>query len=315
MIVLLAFFCVSASAKVVDRIVVIINNEIITLSDIDLARKRLNSEMVDDTLLQLYDQQSLKKDPKALKDYMIDERIIDGEVKKQGLEATIERVEQEMRETAQRNGISRAQLVEAVTRNGTKFSDYQAFVKTGLQRQSLIQKEIISRIKISDEDISTYYLKEKGIKSSQVFEYDIAHILFLPQNGGEAAAKERAESTLKRLKNSSTSFDKMASQYSEDPNFAQGGFLGSFKAGEMIKEIEAGVRGLPAGEISEVVRTRIGFHILKVLKRTLVEDPAIASEKDRIRGALYTEAFKKQLRLWLDRKREEAFIRVNTDKE
>src|SRR5690606_24488382 len=117
------------------------------------------------------------------------------------------------------NGITRAQLKEALVRQGSSFSEYQAFIKKSLERQSLLEKEIRSRIKISDEDISTHYLKEKGIQSSQIFEYDLAHILFLPQNGGEEAAKERAEQTLKRLKNSSISFDKIASQYSEDPNF------------------------------------------------------------------------------------------------
>lgn len=307
-----AFSVTFAEAKVIEGIEIIINNEIVTQSDIERYRKRLQSGgLVDDALVQLSDPEKLKKDPKALRNHLIDEKVLDSEVKKQGLEVTIERVEQEIREISKRNGISREDLKKALAQQGVKFSEYQDFIKTSLERQSLIEKEITSRIKISEEDISSYYLKEKGIQSAQVFEYELAHILFLPQNGGDAAAKERAEQVLKRLKHSTMSFDKMAAQYSEDPNFTQGGLLGSFKAGEMMKEIEAAVRGLPAGEVSDIVKTRIGYHILKVQKRTLVEDPAIENEKNRIRNILYAQAFKKQLRLWLDRKRDEAFIRIN----
>lgn len=304
----------TTQAKVIEQIEVIVNDEIITSGDIESYKKRLKSgALVDDALVQLTDVEKLKKDSEALRNHMINERILDSEVKKQGLEVTIERVEQEMRDVAQRNGMSRSQLRDALAQQGVKFSDYQDFIKTSLGRQSLIEKEVSSRIKISDEDISSYYLKEKGIQSSQVFEYNLAHILFLPQNGGEDAAKQRAEEVLKRLKNSSMTFEKMAAQYSEDPNFAQGGLLGSFKAGEMLKEIEQAVRGLPAGEISGIVKTRVGYHILKVLKRTLVENPAIEKEKMRIRNLLYVDAFKKQLQLWLERKRDEAFIRINSE--
>lgn len=311
----LIFLGTSSSAKIIEQIAVIVNDDIITTSDLETYKDRLKSgALVDETLLQLSDAELLKKDPKALREHIINEKIIDSQVEKQGFEVTIERVEQEIRSVTQRNGMTRNQLRDALAQQGVKFSDYQAFIKTSLGRQALIDKEVASKIKISDEDISSYYLKEKGIQSSQVFEFNLAHILFLPQNGGEEAAKERASQVLRRLKNSTMSFEKLAAQYSEDPNFAQGGLLGSFKAGEMLKEIEQAVRGLPAGEISGVVRTRVGFHILKVLKRTLVENPEIEKEKNRIRNILYIDAFKKQLQLWLDRQRDEAFIRINVDK-
>ncbi|MCB0412144.1 MAG: peptidylprolyl isomerase [Bdellovibrionales bacterium] len=304
----------ASQARTVEEIEVIINDQIITKSDIEAYQKKLKTGgLVDDALLQLRDVDKLRKDRRFLIEHLIDEKLIDSEVKRQNMDATIERVEQEIREVSRRNGISRAQLKEALSRQGVKFSDYQDFIRTSLGRQSLIEKEISSRIRISDEDISSYFLQEKGSDNTQVFEMELAHILFLPQNSGDSAAKQRAEQILSRLRSNPGSFDKMAAQYSEDPNFTQGGILGTFKAGEMLPEIEKAVKNLAPGEISGVIKTPAGYHILKVLRRTLVEDPSLVEDKTRIQNILYQKAFKKQLRLWLDRQRDEAFIRINSD--
>ena len=60
-------------------------------------------------------------------------------------------------------------------------SQYQDFIKTSLERQSLIEKEVTSKIRISDEDISSYYLAKKGPEATQTFEYTLSHILFYPK--------------------------------------------------------------------------------------------------------------------------------------
>ena len=92
---------------------------------------------------------------------MVDEHIIDDEVKKQNLSVTIERVEQEINSIQSRNNLTRDQLKEALKREGTNFSDYQDFIKKRLERQSVIEKAITSKIKISDEDVASLYEVKK----------------------------------------------------------------------------------------------------------------------------------------------------------
>jgi parvulin-like peptidyl-prolyl isomerase len=65
------------------------------------------------------------------------------------------------------------------------------------------------------------------------------------------------------------------------------------------------------GEASQPVKTRLGIHVIKVLKRTLVSDPRLEEEREEIRKALYGEAFKRQFKLWLSQRRDESFIRIN----
>src|ERR1044072_9012536 len=187
-------FVAMAHAKLVDKVVAIVNDTPVTLSDVDKFRKKLSTGgLVDDNLLKASDTQQLQKDRNALLNYIIDEKLIDTEVKHRNMEVTIERVEQQIRDIAQGNGISRQQLQTALQAKGVSMSQYQDFIKTSLERQSLIEREVTSRIRISDEDVSSYYLAKKGPSAAQIFEYTLSHILFSPKSGGEEAALGRAK--------------------------------------------------------------------------------------------------------------------------
>ena len=300
-----------AGARVVDKIVAIVNEQLVTLSDTEKFRQRLTSQgLVDDALLRLTDPEVLKKDRNALLNHLIDEKILDSEVKRKGMEVTIERVEQEIRTIAKGNNISRNQLREALANRGVTISQYQDFIKTSLERQSLIEREVSSKIRISDEDISTYYLAQKGPSGSQVFEYTLSHILFTLKEGGEQAALARARATEERLK-AGESFEKLAEQVSEDPKFSKGGQLGVFPTNEMTKEFASGLANVGPGEVSAPIKSPQGYHLLKVVKRTLISDPRLDEERESIRNTLYATEFKRQFRIWLNQRKEEAFIRIN----
>lgn len=298
-------------ARVVDKIVAIVNDQLITMSDVDKFKKRLaTGGLVDDALLKLSDTQTLLKDKQALLNQLIDEKIIDSEVKRKSLEVTIERVEQEIRTITKGNNISRDQLKDALKAKGVTVSQYQDFIKTSLERQSLIEREVTSKIRISDEDVSSYYLAKKGPSGTQIFEYTLSHILFAPKKGGDEGALARARAVEEKLK-TGQSFDKLAEQYSEDPNFSKGGQLGTFKAGEMLKEIEEAVRKVSPGEVTPIVKSSQGFHLIRLTKRTLISDPRLDEERESIRKVLYADAFKRQFRLWLNQRRDDSFIKIN----
>jgi peptidyl-prolyl cis-trans isomerase SurA len=309
---ILSFSLIShAASEVVDRIVAVISNEVVTESDVKAFSKRVNSKaMIDDLLLFGQKPESLRGNRKAQLEYLINERILNSEIKRLNLSVTIERVEQEIREIAKRNGASRAELLSAIKAQGMTTSDYQDFIKTRIERQSLIEQEISSKIRVSDEDVSAQFIRIHPQAEAGIYEYTLAHILFNPRKGGLAAAKERAETVLKRLR-AGESFDSLAEQNSEDPNFANGGALGTFKAGEFSKEMEAAVQSLGLGDISNVVQTKAGLHILKVTGKTLIADPRFEKEKEKIRAQLFEASFQKHFKNWLESKREESFVRIN----
>lgn len=311
-ILLSLLFTNAYAKKVVDRIVAIVNSEIVLLSDIENFREKLKTGgLVDEALLHGKDPKALMNDRKAIIDHLITEKLLDSRIKKQSLSITIERVEQEIRKIASDSNINRAQLKEALKARGVEFSDYQDFVKKSLERQSLIEKEVSSNIKISDEDVSDYYFRKVGRENAQVFEYTIAHIYFSKTNGGSTAAFERAKKVINRLEDGSATFENLASQYSEDPNFSQGGLWGVFKASELRKNFEQELRRLKVGDTSTVLESPGGFHIVKILRRNLVNNPQLEEEKNKIRNILLSQAFQTQFKNWIAGLKQDAFIRIN----
>lgn len=301
-----------AKAETVERIVAVVNDEIITQTDVERYAARLKTGGLADDLL-IPDEatkDSLLKDREKLLQTMINAKVIDSEVKKQNLSVPVERVEQEIRKVAKNNNVSRDQLKDALKERGIAFSDYQDFIKTGLERQSLVEKAIASRIKISEDDVMQAYVAKSGASDAQAFEYTLAHIYFDSSKGGAKAARERADQALTKLK-SGTAFEREAADASEDPAFEQGGMLGVFKTGELQKDLETNVQKLSVGENTSVIPANGGFQIVKVLKKRLIPDPRTEKEREKIRGELYEQSFKKQLKDWLDQLRQDAFVRMN----
>ncbi len=302
-----------SSAKVVERIVAIVNSEIITLTDLNNYRSKLKKGgLVDDALLKLTDSKKILANQQSLLNHLINERIVDSEIKRQNVQVTVERVEKEIRTIAGKNGISKDQLIAALKNQGVVFSEYQDFLRSTLERQRIIEREVSSKIKISEGEISEYYLKHSKRKDdNQYFEYELSHILFLKKNGGSDAAETKAIETYKKLA-AGNSFSDLASKHSEDPNFSQGGLLGTFKASEMNKSLSRNVTNLAVGKFSKVLLAPGGnYQIIKINKKKLIPNPHLNAQKPRIQSLLFEKAFKIQLSNWLERKRQEAFIKIN----
>ena len=301
----------TANAEIVERVVAVVNNEIITQSDVSGFGKKLErNNFLDDLLLFGKSPAELSKNSAEQLSYMINERLMDSEVKRLNLSVTIERVEQEIREIAKRNGIPRNDLISAVNKQGVTTSEYQDFIKSKIERQSLIESEITSKIRVSDEDILAQYTRAYPSSSAGTYEYTIAHIFFNPKKGGTEAANDRAERVEKKLR-SGESFDVLAEQHSEDPNFSPGGVLGTFRAGEFGKEMESAVAKINPGETTPVVHSKGGIHILKLISKKIVSDSKFEKEKEKIRSQLFEKAFQKHFKNWLEAKKEESFIRIN----
>lgn len=301
----------SVRAEMVDRIIAIINNEIVTESDLRAFNKKLSQNgMLDDLLLFGKTAQDLSKDKREALTYVVNEKLLEGEVKRLNLSVTFERVEQEIREIAKRNKVSRTELLDAIKNQGVTISDYQAFLKARVERQSLIEQEVSSKVRVSDEDVVGAYLQNHPDAPTSANEYSISNIVFNPKKGGQDRALQRARAALAKLK-SGVSFETVAEQFSEDPHFSSGGALGTFRAGEFVKEFEAGVEKLKVGQFSEIVAAKGNLYILKLTDKKSALDPKFEKEREKFRAELFDKAFQKSFRAWIEMKKEEAFLRIN----
>lgn len=294
-------------ARVLEKIYGVVNGETITLTEIkDYQQKLKNGGFLNDLL---FSDPVVREKASKNRDYLlkllVDEKIIDYEVKKNGLLVTEERVSKEISTIAERQNLSVKQLRQTLKDQGVNYLKYRDFVKKSIERRQLVEKEITSKIKISEQDIVSHYLSKNKKSKSQVFEFNLAHILLKPAN------KEKASDLAKQLK-SGSSFEKLAKTNSVDNDTKnKNGVFGTFKSGEMIASIESAIRDLNIGETSKVVKTPMGLHIFKVLDKKLVKDPAIEKQKQAIYQQLFSQQFKEQLDFWLLQKRKDAIIQIN----
>jgi peptidyl-prolyl cis-trans isomerase SurA len=305
------FACHLAIAEVVEKVVAIVNSEVILESDLKKMPFKLKKrDLIYDYLVPDNEAAFYKGDRKALLEYMINEKIMDSEVKRLNFAVSDDKVDQEIRDIAKRNGMTSQDVLKAVSNEGLTPAEYKESLKTRLERQNLISSEIISKLRISDEDAYSEYLRKNPGAHPTVNEYSIAHIFFSPKRGGTQEAYARAEKVLAKL-NAGQNFETLAEQNSEDPNFSNGGFLGNFKTGEFLKELEDAVSNLSPGQYSKIIKSKQGFHIVKLLSKKVSSDPQFEKEKERIKNAIFESTFRRQLHIWLQAKKEESFIRIN----
>lgn len=216
------FLSAPVHAEVVEKTLAVVNSEIVLESDLkDLQKRLLKPGMIDDALLGDKTADSLKKDRKAQLEYLINEKILASEIKRLNLSVTNDRVESELKDMAKRNNVSEAELMNILKGQGIAIADYKLFMKEKIEKQSLFDTEIISKLRISDEDAMNEYLKANPNNKPSIDEFSVAHIFFSPKKGGAEAAYGRAETVLGKLRNGEN-FDTLAEQFSEDPNFSTG---------------------------------------------------------------------------------------------
>ncbi|MGZ3768437.1 MAG: peptidylprolyl isomerase [Bdellovibrio sp.] len=302
---------VPSHAEIVEKTVAIVNNSLVLESDFKELEKRIGKpNLIDDSLLFGKPVESLKGNRKTQLNYLINERILQSEIKRLNLSVTNDRVESEIKEMAKRNNVPESELLNIIQSQGISIEEYKAFLKDSIEKRTLMDTEIVSKLRISDEDALNEYLKNNPESRPSIDEFSVAHIFFNPKKGGAEAAIKRAEIVQSKLRNGE-SFENLAQQYSEDPNFSAGGNLGTFKSGEFLPEIEAAISNLKVGETTPIVKSRMGFHIVKLTGKKLTPDPKFEKAKESIKAKLLEASFKRQLKSWLETKREEAFIRIN----
>ncbi len=298
--------------ELVDKIIVLVNSEIVLQSDLKSLQSRISKEgMVDETILLGESASTLKNNEKAQLDFLIREKLVESEIKRQGLSVGDDRVETELNELARKNQMSRADFNKVITKQGFAVEDFKAMQKNRIERQSFFESEIVSKLRITDEDAYGEYQNKNPNARPNINEFTISQIFFSPKRGGGEGALARAQVTLSRVREGE-SFEDMANKFNETPDAAKDGYLGSFRAGEFLPDIERAVSSLDAGSVSEIIRSPAGYHIVKVLSKKTILDPNFVRVKEMIKASLVEKNFKRQLKNWFESKKQDAYIKIQT---
>ena len=253
-------------AELVDRVAAVVNNDIITLSEL---QKRAAPEITRVAQESSGTERSQKQSvvmKKAL-DAMIDEKLVDSELRELKVSISDKEVEAAVEEVKKSYNLTEEQLSEAVAKEGLTLAEYREQMRKQIARYKLINEKVRKNIKVSDADVKSEY--DRMMRSEgEDYEVHIRHILIaVPRNAPQAQVEEarrKAVAIAVEARQPGVDFAELAKKRSEGSSSSDGGDLGFFKRGTMVPEFEKVAFSLKTGEVSEPVRTQFGWHVLKL---------------------------------------------------
>lgn len=297
LIALFFFLPLSSTAKVIEQIIAIIDGEPYTLSNFsEYATTRMNRNFPQGNLNQIG-----KEDQEVLEQF-ITEKLLEAEVRESGIKVTAEDVGRYIEQIREKNGITAEELKLALSREGVTMESYRATIKGEIEKSEIINRQVRKRVNITAEDVERYYqLNRKKYTTEQ--RVRLRHILFaLPNETSPEQAKEaqaKAGGIYKRIA-AGEDFSKLAKEYSEGAGASEGGDIGWVSRGSLLKEIEEiAFEKLSVGEVSQPLRTSLGFHLIKLEGRDGGTPLPLSVVQGQVKEELYATALEERFQKWL----------------
>ncbi|SNS93738.1 peptidyl-prolyl cis-trans isomerase SurA [Granulicella rosea] len=299
---------ITPGATVVEDVVVRVNDQIISRSDLERSQAQLIQELQQSNAGSA---EAAQKQKDMLRD-MIDQQLLLSRAKELGLNADAE-VIRRLDEIRKQNKLDSMEDLEKAARSqGVSFEDFKAQIRNGLLTQQVVRDEVGRRLQMSQSEEVAYYNAHKA-ELSQPEQVRLSEILIpVPENATpEVVAQAQAKANeVKSKAAAGASFDDLAKQYSGGPTATQGGDLGLFKRGALAKVLEDQTFALKAGDSTQPIRTRQGYVILKVTEHMQAGAPPMKDVEPQIQEALYMQAMQPALRAYLTKLREDAYIDI-----
>ncbi len=297
--------------EVVDRIVALVNGEIITLSELDQMGKTYYDQVRKDSTAGDREEK-MKKAREEVLGHLIESRLLEEEMKKRKIEVPDRDVDATIQDVLKSSNLTENDMKKALAREGMTYSTYRQKVRDELGKMRLVSREIKSKIVIEDEVLREYYKKNQQ-KFTDPLEVKLQQIFFpVPEHASQeetAAVEKEARPILERARKGED-FAELARKFSKGPEAGEGGLLGYFKHQELMPELEEAGFKLRPGEVSDLVRSPAGFHILRVLERKGGEPRPFAEVQFKIREELSEAEAQRKFDQWMKELKSKAYIEI-----
>ena len=296
--------------KVVEEIIARVNNEIITRSEYEKSLNSADEEIRQDcagkcTPEQLQAELEERKKT-ALRD-LIDQSLLVQRGKDMGISVETDVVKQLDQIRQQNKLASMDELEKAVSSQGLNWEDFKNTIRNKILTQKVVGQEVGSHISIGESDSKKYYDAHKSefVRPEQVALREI--IVVTEGKKDTEDLKKKAETALKRVKDGED-FSEIAKRLSDGTTKEQGGYIGTFKRGELAKQLEEVVFKMKRNELTDVMETKQGFLILQVLEHYDEGEQPFEKVKNEISDHLYNEKLEPAVREYLKTLREQSYV-------
>lgn len=302
----------AANGELVDRIVAIVNDDMILLSDLENAEHSYRQRMIQSGYSQAQQDMALKEHRPQILEQLITQKITDQQVLRLKIQVSDSEIDAAIERIKEINNLTDERLRHKIELDGMTYDAFRKEITDQLQRSKLVNREVKSKIVITDEDVNAYYEKNRDQYSSRTT-YHLRHIL-IRHRQDEGPDKQKgalalAQRIYQRLKDGED-FAQLAKVYSEAKSADQGGDLGAFDLRLLAEPIQKALDGREKGAFTEVVDTDQGFQIFYIEDVTERGGKSMEKVKAEIQEKLYAEIVDQKFKDWLTSLREHSHIQI-----
>jgi parvulin-like peptidyl-prolyl isomerase len=292
---------------VVDRIVAVVNNDAITLGELQETIVAYRQESRD--AMNASDEELLKR----LLPRLIDVRLQLQEADREKIVVEDAEVEEELTERMKKfNAPSREAFEAAVKAQGLSMDAVRKRLREAVRVSKVIRRKVALRVSVTDGEIETYFSRNRE-KLETGLGYHARHILLVPDAGDSDAVWEGTRIKAEMLRSQilgGADFAELARQHSRDATAADGGDLGTLTRGELAEDIEVQILRLQPGEVSTPYRSSLGYHLFRLESKDALDDAGMTRVKQQIREILFREKYDARFDAWLKEIKQRAIIEV-----
>jgi peptidyl-prolyl cis-trans isomerase SurA len=301
-----------AATEIVERIVAVVNEEIITLSEVRAISIPYLKKMETQYSVQ-YGEKEMVETEKRIVDQLIDEKLVAQEADRLGVEVTPKELEMAVRDVKERNQFSDAQFEKALAEDGMTLEDYKKELTRQMKKMRVMDQEIRAKVQVSKKEVDEYYEKHKSEFNAPP-EVRLQQILLV-------VAPEATDSEINQVRKQADQiherviegedFTEMVKRYSQDVTAAAGGDMGVFLQGELFPALDEAAFSLKVGEVSGVIQSPRGFHILRLLDKKDKKKMTEEERSEEIDDIIYNRKVEEKFEKWIKELREKSYVLVN----
>lgn len=302
------FLTTSVYAEIADRIVAIVNDEVITMFDLNSALSSYRKKIEES--YRGRDKDGVIAEAKvAMLNKLIDSYLLEQEAKKAGIAVKDEEVIETIEGLLGKRNIKREDFAEILIKEGSSFEVYKKEIGDQMTRMRFIRRELRPKVTVSEDEIGEYYRKHREdyegretVRIKQIF-------IPIPKDcDPEMKAKLKADTEMIRKQiNTAESFDLAAATYSEVSVSGDTGFIGR---GMILPAVEEVAFSLGKDEISNVIESSIGFHIIMVIDKRGGGLKPLESVREEIKEKIEGEEMDKKYEEWIGELRKKSHIEI-----
>ena len=292
-------------AKIVERIIARVNNEIITQRKYDEEQDNLRRQLAEQYSGAELQAQFKEQSKNLLRD-LIDQSLMVQKAKDLDINVETDVIKQ-LDDIRKKNNLGTLEDLETeIGKQGLNYEDYKDQIRRNLLMREVIGREVGSRIQLSRDDARKYYeAHKKEFQSPGLVR--LGQILVSTEKRKPEEAEKRANDAFAELK-AGQRFAEIAKKYSDGPSAEQGGDVGFMKEGSLAPDVAATVAKLDLNEFSNPMQTKYGYIILKILERYSSGIPKFEEVEQRVNEVLYDQRMQPDLRDYMKRLRKESYI-------